>query len=65
MFAPVRIAAIEIAAGHDTFALGQVHAALRATHHLFDRSRGILLPGRLFAVSPQQQEDHNDDGKQK
>ena len=48
----------------DTLALGQMHAAMRATHHIFGCADPVL-PGRILAVGPEQQINHCHDGQQK
>jgi hypothetical protein len=66
MLASVGIAAVEIAARQDAFALGQVHPTLHTTYHLFCRSGYILiLPGCWPAIGPQQQVNNYGNSQQK
>jgi hypothetical protein len=51
----------EIPACQYAFALGQVHAAMRATHHILGNR--YILPGNILAIRPDQQINHYRDGK--
>jgi hypothetical protein len=55
-------AAKEIPASHDALALGQMHTAMRATHHILGNC--FILPGHILAIRLDQQINHYRNGYQ-
>jgi hypothetical protein len=47
----------------NAFPFGQMHAALRATHHVVNNR--FVLPGLIFSIRPDDQVNNYHDGDQK
>jgi hypothetical protein len=50
----------EIPANQDALTLGQMHTALRATHHIL--GDGLILRRNILAIRPDQQINYHRDG---
>jgi len=55
-------AAKELPVSLNAFPFGQMHAAMRAAHHIFDNGLFLLLC--VFSIGPDQQVNHNYNGNQ-